>query len=262
MKENTFHFNDLMLNYIEGPRNGPPILLLHGATKRWQSFMPIIEELSQYLHVYAMDFRGHGKSKHTPGAYRLQDYLTDCYSFIKECIQEPAIVLGHSLGGMIAIMLAAHHPQWLQSLVVIDSPLTITSLRNLAVSQAELANRLIQWLRISKLFNLPGLNNHFIPESLSQCDPDMLAAIINEFETTFHSYEVEDLFPKIKCPTLLIRGNSERGSLIRDEDLTKVLQWLPGCNHIKIPHVGHSPIREDRRAVLSVLESFLKQSSI
>lgn len=262
MNENIFHFNTMELNYMEGPNNGAPILLLHGATKRWQSFSPIISDLANYLHVYAIDFRGHGKSKPTPGAYRLQDYLNDCYFFIKEKIRQPTIILGHSLGGMIAIMLAANHPELVRSLVVIDAPLTMTSLRELAFAQGELANHLIQWLRINKIFNSSWLHKNFIPESLSQCDPDMLVAIINEFETTFHQYEIEELFPKIKCPTLLIRGSSERGSLIRDSDIKKILELLPSLSHIKIPHVGHSPIREDKKSVLKAVEKFIKETVI
>src|SRR3990167_8353385 len=100
MNEFTYQSSLVNLNYFEGPDNGAPLLLLHGNSNRWQSFKPIIPELINNFHVYALDFRGHGKSGRTPGYYKLQDHLQDVSSFIKEHIKKPVILFGHSLGGM------------------------------------------------------------------------------------------------------------------------------------------------------------------
>ncbi|STX29978.1 hydrolase [Legionella beliardensis] len=259
MKENRFHCESAELNFIEGPPNGLPILLLHGATKNWQSFSPLINDLMAYLHVLAIDFRGHGKSKHMAGAYKLQDYLMDTQCFIMEYIKQPTIILGHSLGGMIGLMAAAKYPQLVSSLIIIDAPLTTASLRKLAQEQGAFANQLIQWLKISKFLNVTSFNNGAIPESLSQCDPDMLHAIINDFEATFHQYSIEELFPKIKCPILLIRGNTIRGSLVNDAEVEQVKTLLPKLKDIKLPHAGHSPIRQDKQLILKEIRAFLKK---
>ncbi|MGQ3890300.1 alpha/beta fold hydrolase, partial [Legionella sp. CNM-1927-20] len=81
------------LNYFEGPKNGAPILLLHGNMGHWQTFCPLIKELSKTRHVFAMDLRGHGKSSHVPNSYLLETHFQDVASFLRERINEPVTLL-------------------------------------------------------------------------------------------------------------------------------------------------------------------------
>ncbi|WP_419419487.1 alpha/beta fold hydrolase [Legionella sp. D16C41] len=261
MKENRFHYGDVELNVMEGPKRGAPILLLHGATKNWQAFLPLIDELSYYLHVLAIDFRGHGKSKHMPGAYKLKDYLADTHCFIHDYIKQPTIILGHSLGGMIGLMTAAYYPKLVRALIMIDAPLTTAALQKLITEQGEFANHLIQWLKVSRLINIP-FSNIPIPDSLSQCDPDMLHAMINDFDATFHQYSIDELFPKIKCPLLVIRGNPAIGSLVKDSEIEQVKKHVPNLTELKLPYVGHSPMGQERRAILSAIGDFLGKNPL
>ncbi|WP_454782447.1 alpha/beta fold hydrolase [Legionella sp. WA2022007384] len=110
-----------------------PLLLLHGATHRWQSLSSISLELRTFFHVYAPDFRGHGKSQKKTGHYFLDDYLADIQFFIQEVIKEPVLLIGHSLGAMIGGMLAATQPSMVKALVLMDPPLNLNSLRQLAL---------------------------------------------------------------------------------------------------------------------------------
>jgi len=66
-KERTFDTGEVILNYAEGPASGPPLVLLHGFTGRWQGFLPLLPALSLRWHVYAPDYRGHGKSGRVAG---------------------------------------------------------------------------------------------------------------------------------------------------------------------------------------------------
>jgi pimeloyl-ACP methyl ester carboxylesterase len=251
MKENKWTCNGLKLNYMEYANEQSPILLLHGATNRWQSFSSIIPDLTQDFHVYALDFRGHGLSQRAT-SYTLQDYLSDTYAFIKECIKKPVIIVGHSLGGMIGLLLAAYYPDLVQKLVLIDTPLTLKSLKRLSAGPVEHANWLIHSLRYTQL--VPGLP---LPEGLRQCDPEMLLSIVNEFEQTFDLYKEHEFFTQIICPVLLIRGSAELGSLINEHDLKATLKLIPHLTHVKIAHAGHSPIMQDKQAVFQAIRSFL-----
>ena len=67
LKEQPFDTGRVTINYAEGPASGPPLVLLHGIISRWQYFLPIIPNLSIRWHIYALDFRGHGKSGRVPG---------------------------------------------------------------------------------------------------------------------------------------------------------------------------------------------------
>ena len=65
------------LNLASGPASGPPLLLLHGVTRRWQDFLTLTSALTERWQVNALDFRGHGRSSRCSGAYRVLDYAGD-----------------------------------------------------------------------------------------------------------------------------------------------------------------------------------------
>src|ERR1017187_7639229 len=98
--ERTFDTGEVRLNYAEGPANGPPLVLLHGLGRRWQVFLPVIPALSLRWHIFAPDLRGHGKSSHVVGESRGTQYSEDIPCLLREGVAAPAVVFGHSLGGM------------------------------------------------------------------------------------------------------------------------------------------------------------------
>jgi pimeloyl-ACP methyl ester carboxylesterase len=118
LEENTYHTGEVDLNYVKSPDNGPPLVLLHGLTGRWQIFIPILPYLVLRHTVYAVDLRGHGKSGRVSGRYRCRDYGEDIAAFLKGRIAEAAIVHGFSTGGLVAAYLAAQHPELVSALIL------------------------------------------------------------------------------------------------------------------------------------------------
>jgi pimeloyl-ACP methyl ester carboxylesterase len=96
--EKEYRVGEATLNYAEGPEAGPPMVLTHGLTDRWQYYLPILPFLAMRWHVYALDFRGHGRSSRTP-PYRYIDHIEDTIAFIEGCVREPVVVFGSSMGG-------------------------------------------------------------------------------------------------------------------------------------------------------------------
>src|SRR5258708_11266227 len=109
MIEAKFHTGPVTLNYAEGPDAGPPLVLLHGGSARWQYFDDILPDLTARWHVFAPDLRGHGLSGRTAGRYTLRDYADDLAAFLQK-LSGPASLFGHSLGGMVALMTASKSP--------------------------------------------------------------------------------------------------------------------------------------------------------
>lgn len=127
--EHGLHTGVVALNYAEGEASGHPLVLLHGGSARWQSSLPLIPEVSQRWHVYAPDLRGHGKSGRVPGCYRLIDYAVDIAAFLQQVVQQPAVLFGHSLGGHVAILVAARYPHLVRGLIIGDAPFDLAKLR-------------------------------------------------------------------------------------------------------------------------------------
>ena len=121
--EKKIDIGSVALNYVEGPPSGPPLLLLHGIPDRWQCFLPILPALSLRWHVFALDFRGHGKSGRVPGGYHSKHYAPDVISFLKQCAGVPAILFGHSAGGLVALDVADQSPESVRALILADAPI-------------------------------------------------------------------------------------------------------------------------------------------
>ena len=124
IQERQFHTGVVALNDAEVPGSGPPLVLLHGGSASWRSLELLLPDLAVHWHVYALDLRGHGTSGRVPGHYRLSDYADDVSAFLARTVGGPATIYGHSLGGIVALLVAAHAPALVRAVVVGDAPLT------------------------------------------------------------------------------------------------------------------------------------------
>lgn len=115
--------NNTVLNYAEGPDNGPALLLIHGQLGDWTSYMKNLPELSKYYHIFAIDCPGHGNSSHDSSKYSVNAIGADFTWFIENVIGEPTVVSGHSSGGLLAAWLAANSPKDVLGIVLEDPPL-------------------------------------------------------------------------------------------------------------------------------------------
>src|SRR5689334_23875612 len=110
LTERTFETGEVAINYVESSDSGPLLIMLHGMTASWQVFETTIPFLALRWRVIAADLRGHGRSGRAEGRYRLLDYIRDISALHWHLSDEPAVVVGSSLGAMVAIGLAAENP--------------------------------------------------------------------------------------------------------------------------------------------------------
>ena len=110
-----------ILNYAEGPDHGPALLLIHGQSMQWEDYARVLPELAQYYHVYAVDCHGHGESSHDASKYTAVAMGKDFVWFIDNVIGEPAVVSGHSSGGILAAWIALMR-EVVQGIVLEDPP--------------------------------------------------------------------------------------------------------------------------------------------
>ena len=98
------------LRTVEGPPGAPTVLLLHGWTVTAAlNWCRVYRPLSQRFHVVSLDQRGHGRGIRPAGRFRLRDTVDDAIAVLDALGIEQAIVVGYSMGGTVAQLLACHH---------------------------------------------------------------------------------------------------------------------------------------------------------
>ncbi len=234
MTEAKFNTGEVTLNYAEGPDAGPALVLLHGGSARWQYFEGIIPELAAHWHLFAPDLRGHGQSGRVAGRYALRDYAEDICAFLLK-VSGPASLFGHSLGGMAALMTADHCPDFVNAVVVGDSPLDARSWK------AHLDDRQREQIRGWQA--LAG-GSH---------------SILDDFDNVMAGYDLEAFGPAIECPVLLLQADAQMGSATTDAEVARALACLPRGRHKRFPGLSHLLFIEDKAVVLQAVEEFLMQ---
>lgn len=115
----------LKLHYLDwgGDPSRHTILLVHGGSAHAHWWDYVAPQLTPNGRVLALDFRGHGRSQWAdPPKYGLEVYLRELSAFIRHHLKTRVILIGHSMGGHVAQLVAEDHADLLEALIAIDSP--------------------------------------------------------------------------------------------------------------------------------------------
>ena len=112
----------LRLHYADwGNEAAPPLILVHGGLDHCRNWDAIARELQPHFHIVAPDLRGHGDSEWAKGSsYSLTDHVYDLTRLMRFAELQGAPIVGHSMGGMVALAYAGTYPEQVSRLVVLD----------------------------------------------------------------------------------------------------------------------------------------------
>ncbi len=250
LREQTFTGGAVPLNYAAGPPGAPPLVLLHGVTARWQTWLPVAPALALRWRLFALDLRGHGRSGRAAGAYRIADYAADVVAFLRGPVAAPAVLVGHSLGAIIAIAVAAGAPDAVRAVLLEDPPLAAFGRQRLrdrpehgpftATRDLAAAGHTVDELAAALAARQPDLDAAALrarATAYSQLDPDVLTLILED--RAKEGYDLDALLPRVACPVLLLQGNPALGGALADADARHAAALLPRGLHVFLPDVGH-----------------------
>src|SRR5215208_4828221 len=110
------------LPYVEqGDPSGVPVVLLHAIADSWRSFEPVLSELPESIHAFALTQKGHGDASRRARGYHSRDFAADLVAFM-DALHLEAAVVGGSSGGCFARRFAIDHPKRTLGLVFLGSP--------------------------------------------------------------------------------------------------------------------------------------------
>ena len=127
--------------YLAG--EGTPVVLIHGVGLRAESFASQIEALKDICMVYAIDMPGHGESVYiATDSLKLNDFTIRVREFVDEVIGVPVVMIGHSMGAMIAIDFAIHHGELCFGVIALNAVFNRSQKASEAVSARVAAMKL------------------------------------------------------------------------------------------------------------------------
>ncbi len=268
-EERFISLDELNLHYVDwGNKANQPLILLHGLcgyAHYWDFFA---HRLSQSHHIIAIDQRGHGDSDWMP-SYYLNDFVIDLESFIAKLRLTDLVLIGHSLGGIIATIYASHHPDQIGQLVIVDiGPQIMTNgfKRMEAVRQDEpqffiSEDKARDYLRQIEPRQSAEFIQQFILHALKK---DQNSRLIFKYDKALYKLALRspiwlwDDLEQIICPTLVMNGQDS--DLLDLKVARKMVEKLPFGSLVVIEHAGHNLLGDNPEAFCSSIENFLNTS--
>jgi pimeloyl-ACP methyl ester carboxylesterase len=249
--------------------------MLHGGAWCWQEYLSLIPSLSQRWHIYALDLRGNGKSGWVAGNYRLEDFTEDNVEFVKQ-LNAPTVLIGHSIGGVIALMVAARCPEKVKALIIEDPALTLDNYKRIIDSSRDMfsiwldlkrSSQTEQELSLSladKYIDYPGVTSAwilFFAGCLWQLDPTFFNNLLFDFGGFTKGYDYKQALTRINCPVMFIRGETKLGAVMTDDEISRLQQDFSNVSCAQIKGVGHLLHLQDQGQipVLTEMVKFLER---
>jgi esterase len=242
---------------------GPPLVLLHGLFGSARNWGAVQKALASEYRVVALDLRNHGASPHARGmGYAAQ--AADVAETLTALGIESAVVLGHSVGGKAAMMLALTRPELVERLIIADiaprpyAPAlrtVVAAMQAVPLHAALTRTEADQALRAAvpeapiRSFLLQNLRFETTPPSWRMGLAEIAAAMP----------EIEDFAPpqgaRFEGPTLAMAG--ALSPYIRAEDQAAFRALFPQISFVSIPRAGHWLHAENPEGFLAALKEFL-----
>lgn len=235
----------------------PPVVLIHGAGGTNLYWPPEIRRLQGYS-VYAIDLPGHGKSDKCDGQQIIGDYARYFIQWLESIHLRRAVIIGHSMGGAIALTLAIHHPEYVVGLGLISSGSRLRVHPELLNYTADLTTfyKAIDFL-VSHSF-CPDTPPRFVELAAKQLETTRQSVLLGDL-LACDRFDVMDHLGAVQQETLVICGADDQMTPVRYAQY--LASSIPHAHLSVIPNAGHMVMLEQPRLVTDSLLSFLKDVS-
>ena len=249
---------DVNLYYRRTGGSKPPLVLLHGLTASGACWSPLARALEDQFDVVMPDARGHGNSSAPLHGYRYEDHSSDVVALIQRLELVAPILLGHSMGGMTAAVVASQGAQFLSGVILAD-PTFIGPKWQREVRDSDVAEQHRRVLSLDKACLLAELKNRHPgrdSEIIQLLAEARLQTRMSAFDVlTPPNPEYQQLVRSIQIPTMLVVGDAGVVSL----DTARELQRLnPRVRIEQIKDAGHGLQFDQPKRFEVLVSSFLR----
>ncbi|UFS69390.1 alpha/beta fold hydrolase [Geomonas sp. RF6] len=254
--------SQMRLNY-ETYGEGHPLVILHGLFGSLENWRTIGKELGRHYRVFALDLRNHGKSPHADDF----DYATmaeDLHAFVEEQSLSRIFLLGHSMGGKVAMQFSVTWPELVEKLVVVDMSPKEYNPQHREILEAMLSlhpERFTERKEVDHALSSAikdSATRLFLLKNLVADERGRFAWRLNLKAIARNYGDLVKGIPAGRAfdgPTLFMKG--ENSNYIRQEDVSRIKHLFPAAYVVSVPDAGHWVHAENPTFFLSSVIAFL-----
>lgn len=238
---------------------GRPVLFLHGWLGSWRYWFPTMEVAAQSFRTYSFDFWGFGDSQRKQTRESIQAYSDQVIRFLDSLGVEKVMLVGHSMGGMVALKTALSYPDRIQRVATVGAPIDGDSLSWLL----KLTDRP---LFADAFARIPWLRRHLFRFFLGETsDPHVSEVIDDSVKSSANTlrYAVSSMWrtdltpelPRLGVPALIVHGG--RDDIVRPNQ-ADLFGDVPNAEVVMMPRSRHFPFLDEAEIFNEVLLRFLR----
>jgi pimeloyl-ACP methyl ester carboxylesterase len=189
---------------------GRPLLLLHGWLGSWRYWMRTMEALATDYRAYAFDFWGFGDSAKGKSLYSILSYVQLVSDFMDQMGLRSTPIIGHSVGGAVATILASRRPERVERLILVACPLQASAINGRLRSFSNPVVSQLVWrpdadASIKRLLGSFRIDHAEVTSEAGKTDPEA----ISESMRSLAAIDLAEEVRRIHIPTLAVFGNDD-----------------------------------------------------
>ncbi len=253
--------NEINIHYTRTGGCRPPVLLLHGLAANGACWTAVAQALEGDYDVIMPDARGHGKSSAPEVGYRYEDHAQDVVGLIAALRLSLPVLIGHSMGGMTAAVVASGSPKLLRGVILAD-PTFLSPEAQEAVQASDVTDQHRRYLRLSwEAVAAEGRARH--PERSVETIEQIARA---RLQTSLSAFEVlkppnpdyRQVVRAIEVPGLLVVGGP--AGVVSREAAADLQQLNARVQVEQIKEVGHWMFYDQPERFAAVVKLFLSST--
>jgi len=256
----------LRLHYTRTGGDKPQVVLAHGFSDDGLCWTPVTELLEGDYDVIMVDARGHGRSEGPEHGYGLEDMASDLGTVITALgLQKPA-VLGHSMGGATALVLAGAYPELPGAILIEDAGMLNLTVPKTPADQERRAQMRAWITELKRETREEMIAEQRIASpgwSEAELGPWADAKLRFSFNALNRlgvaAVDWQATLRRVSCPALLITADPELGAIVAEKDAVAIQALIPQLRVVHIPEAGHNIRREQFDRYVDVVRSFLAE---
>jgi pimeloyl-ACP methyl ester carboxylesterase len=254
--------NGINIHYLRTGGNKPTIIALHGLAGNGVCWSPVARALEPHYDIIMPDARGHGQSSAPLHGYTYQDHANDVIELIRTLGIKSPYLLGHSMGGMTAAMVASRLGLAVSGVILAD-PTFISAERQAEVYQSQVVAEHRQMLQSSKeaLFKAAKSQHRFRAAAIIE------HLIEARLQTSLQAFDVlippnpefDELIRNIYVPTLMVLGSE---GIVSAQTARALHRINPDLQYKVIQDAGHGLPYDEPARLAAAIHAFLKPKTM